>query len=360
MKVVQIIEALTRGGAERLVIELAREFDRRGVESQVVCLSSPGPWKGELDGSGLYAGCLGKRPGLDFTILAKLRKRIAELEPDVVQTHLFTANLWTRLAGLRRRDWVLVATLHNVDNWRGPIHILADRLLAGAADHYIGVSQAVSDYYVREGLPPDLIRTIPNGVGSNGAAHREALVREVPVIRSCGRLVAKKGFIVLIEAAAILKARGVRFRLEIAGEGPERRALEGAMDSLDLGGEVTLLGDRDDARELIGDADIFVLPSFIEGLPLVVLEALCAARPVVATDLPGLRGVVRDGEEGLVVPIGSAEAIAEAVERLIRHPDEARQLGRVGRARAKAEFSVERTAASYLDLYSQLLAKKAG
>jgi glycosyltransferase involved in cell wall biosynthesis len=123
---------------------------------------------------------------------------------------------------------------------------------------------------------------------------------------------------------------------------------------------VRLLGDRDDARELIADADVFVLPSFNEGLPLVVLEALHAGRPLVASDLPGLRGVVVDGESGILVPAGSAQALAGAIGTLIDNPEAARMLGRAGRAHAREEFSIERTAASYLELYSQVLDRRRG
>jgi glycosyltransferase involved in cell wall biosynthesis len=359
MKVVQVIEALTRGGAERLVVELAREFRRRGVESRVLCLSAPGPWAAQID-DGLYAGCIGKRRGMDLAAAARLKRRIGELGPDIVQAHLYTANLWTRVAGLFGRQWGLVATLHNVDSWRSGVHIAADRVLAGAADHYVAVSRAVGDYYGRYGLGPERVRVIANGIHSNGEAERPALHREVPVIRGCGRLVENKGFEVLIEAAALLKTEGRAFVVEIAGEGPERPRLEEAIEARGLQERVRLLGDRDDARELIADADVFVLPSFNEGLPLVVLEALHAGRPLVASDLPGLRGVVVDGESGILVPAGSAQALAGAIGTLIDNPEAARMLGRAGRAHAREEFSIERTAASYLELYSQVLDRRRG
>jgi glycosyltransferase involved in cell wall biosynthesis len=174
------------------------------------------------------------------------------------------------------------------------------------------------------------------------------------MVRACGRLVAKKGFLVLIEAAAVLKAEGVDVSIEIVGDGPQRRELEAAIKRHGVETHLRLLGARDDARRLIAEADIFVLPSFIEGLPLVILEAFHAGRPVVTTDLPGLRGVATHGEDALVVRAGDAEALALGIRKLIENPDAARALARVARAKAKQEFSIERTAASYLALYNQL------
>jgi len=354
MKVLQIIEALTRGGAERLVIELSREYVKRGVDAQVLCLSAPGPWAADIEGDGLYAGCLGKRPGIDLGIIGKLKNRIAELAPDVVHTHLFTSNLWVRLASLPRRNWRLVSTLHDLDTWRGPVHTFADWVLKDVADFYVGVSGAVRDYYAECGVSAKKLAVIPNGIYSNGETPAPILDSKPAVVRACGRLVAKKGFLVLINAAALLKAEGVDVSIEIVGDGPQRPELEAAIRARGVESHLRLLGARDDARRLIAETDVFVLPSFIEGLPLVILEAFHAGRPVVTTDLPGLRGVVTHGEDAIVVRPGDAEALARGIRMLVENPDVARALARVARAKAKQEFSIERTAASYLQLYNQL------
>jgi len=358
MKVLQVIEALTRGGAERLVFELSKELTRRGAECRILCLSAPGTWAEAARGEGLYAGCIGKSQGVDFAALRRLKRRIEELSPDVVQSHLFTANLWTRLAALPSRRWRLIATLHDIDLWRGPVHWTADLVLAGVADRYVCVSAAVRDYYRSHGIGELRLRTIPNGISWNGAKCSVPFEREVPVVRACGRLVPKKGFIFLVGAAAILRAKGLRFRVEIVGEGPEEASLREAIEARGLEGQVVLLGARDDARELIADADAFVLPSLREGLPLVILEALHAGRPVVATNIAALAGVVHDGQEALMVRPGSAESLAEGIERLLADPVGARCLGRIGRARAQQDFTMSRMASSYMDLYNELVPEK--
>jgi len=228
-------------------------------------------------------------------------------------------------------------------------------MLAGAAAQYIGCSRAVSEYYARQGVPADRLRVIPNGIYWNGAVCGVPFSRTVPVVRSCGRLVPQKGFDVLVRAAAILKGQGVRFRCEIIGAGPERENLETLARRLAVDDIVDFPGATDDARELIADSDIFVLPSYTEGLPLVILEAMHSARPIVTTNLPGLKGVINHGQEGVVVEMGSPKAVAKGRKLLFDDTAAAVSLGRAARARAKSEFTIERTAASYLEAYGDAL-----
>ncbi len=358
MKVLQVIEALTRGGAERLVIELAREYARRGIDSRVVCLSRPGVWAAPLEAEGLYAGCLNKHPGLDISCVSRLRRLISTLSPDVVHAHLFTANFWTRVAGLGSRSWGLVETLHNVDTWRPGIHRAADRVLAGAADRYVAVGGEVARYYLCEGIAPERLLVIPNAVSWNGREWQQPLESPLATIRACGRLVPQKGFDILVEAAGMLADKGETFRLEIIGDGPEYHRLETAIKQKDLDDTVFLTGERDDARDLIAACDIFVMPSLREGLPLVLLEALHAGRPIVATNLPALSGVVKDGREAYLVERGSPRALAAAIARMLADRDSARALAAAGQRRARLEYSIERAAGSYIKIYQEVIEER--
>ncbi|MCD6405747.1 MAG: glycosyltransferase, partial [Planctomycetes bacterium] len=323
-----------------------------------VCLSRPGGWAAQLEAEGLYAGCLDKRPGVDISCVSRLRRLIGDLSPDIVHTHLFTANFWTRVAGLGTRPWGLVATLHNVDTWRSSLHRTADRLLSGAADRYVAVGNEVGRYYLSEGIRATRLLVIPNAVDWNGREGQPPLQNPLATIRACGRLVPQKGFDVLVEAAGILAARGERFRLEIIGDGPERRRLETAIDRKGLAGRVFLTGERDDARDLVAACDIFVMPSLREGLPLVLLEALHAGRPIVATNLPALSGVVKDGREACLVKRGSPGALAAAVSRMLAERGWARALAAAGQRRARREYSIERAADSYIDIYRKVISER--
>jgi len=355
MKVLQVIEALTLGGAERLVVELAHEYHRRGLDSKVLCLSQPGPWAAPLEAAGLFAGCIGKHRGVDFHALAALRRRIRELAPDIVHSHLFTANLWTRLASLPSKKHGLVITVHIVDSLPTPVHYLADRLLAPVADRYVAVSAAVHDHYTAHGIPLQRLRTIPNGIKWDGIESVEPFTRPVPLIRACGRLVPQKGFEQLIRAAAILAKRGRDFTIEIIGEGPERARLTQQIETAGVVDRVKLLGSRDDSRRLIAECDVFVLPSRKEGLPLVILEAMHAGRPIVASNLSCLSGVLSDDKEAVLVEVDSPEALAAALARMFADPSAAKAMGRLAQTRARADFSIERAASSYIEVYDEIL-----
>lgn len=222
----------------------------------------------------------------------------------------------------------------------------------------MAVSRAVADYYACDGIPQERLRIIHNAVAWNGAKALPALEAPVPVLRGCGRLVPQKGFDVLVEAGAILAGRGTPFRIEIIGDGPERRALEALAERRGLSGNVSFPGARDDARELIATADVFVMPSLREGMPLVLLEALHAARPVIASDLPSLAGVVTDGCEALLAEPGSPDALAARIERVLADREAAREMGRRGRLKARAEFSMDRAASRYIELYREVIEER--
>ncbi len=355
MRILQVIESMTRGGAERLALELAREFAAAGHQSGILCLSAPGPWAETLKVEGLYAGCIAKRLGADLTCIERLARFIRDYDADIVNTHLFTANLWTRLAGLARRRWRLVVTLHNIDSWRRPIHKALDHCLSRAADHYVAVAAPVAAYWRKNGAQRTALTTIPNAVRCNATTYTRPLESLPATIRACGRLVPQKGFHILVEAASLMAASGIKFDLEIIGEGPERARLESMVMDKGLCDEVRFLGERDDARSLVAEADMVALPSLREGLPLVLLEAMHAGRPIVATRLDAVEYALTHEREGLLVKPGSPAALAKGMERMIALPGCAAAMGLAAKNRAGRDFAIKRVADSYLRLYQDLV-----
>ena len=166
---------------------------------------------------------------------------------------------------------------------------------------------------------------------------------------SVGRLRAPKDFRTLLHAMAALD-RGTA-RLRIAGDGPDRAELEHEIARLGLGSVVELLGTRDDVDELLAGADVFVLSSASEGLPMSVLEAMAAGLPVVASAVGGVPELVRDGETGALVPPGDSAALASALRTIVADPALRERLGEAGRRRAEQEFSLARFEREHLALY---------
>ena len=169
-----------------------------------------------------------------------------------------------------------------------------------------------------------------------------------------GRLREPKDFTTLVRAAARLEPGAVA--VQIAGDGPDRPALEAEIARLAAGDRVELLGERADVPELLAAADVFVLPSLSEGMPISVLEAMAAGLPVVASDVGGVGELVRDGETGALVGAGDPAALADALARLASSLAAPARQGKAGRRRVETDFSPAAFRAAHLDAYDAALA----
>ncbi len=173
---------------------------------------------------------------------------------------------------------------------------------------------------------------------------------------SVGRFAEQKGLLLLIEALAEAARRGVDLRLALVGDGPLRGALERAISRHDMAGQVELTGWLDEAgvRAQVDQAHALVLPSFAEGLPMVVMEAMAAARPVITTWVAGIPELVQPGRCGWLVPAGSAEALADAIcELALTPPETLTRMGRTARARALARHDIDDAAGQLAALFAQ-------
>ncbi len=172
-----------------------------------------------------------------------------------------------------------------------------------------------------------------------------------------GRLLHGKGLSLLFEAIAELRRRQLDVRATIVGDGPARRDLEAVVDHLMLREHVRFVGSvgQDDVRGLYGGADIFCLPSFAEGVPVVAMEAMAVELPVVTTRIMGIPELIDEGVDGVLVPPGRADALIEALEELVRSPDKRRRIGRAARLKVKAEYDIVRSAARMRSVLEQEL-----
>jgi glycosyltransferase involved in cell wall biosynthesis len=174
-----------------------------------------------------------------------------------------------------------------------------------------------------------------------------------------GNLIERKGHAVLLHALAAIGGRGthVPWRLAIAGEGVERPRLEALTREYGLTDRVRLLGARNDIPDLQAGADVFVMPSLWEGLPLAVLEAMVAGKPIVASRTSGIPEAIEDGRQGVLVPPGDVQALADALWRLMNEPELRASLGRAALERARSRFTIAAMVDQYERLYRQYLAQ---
>jgi len=367
LNVLQFIPTLDRSGAEKQLVLLAKGLPRDRFRVEVAALTRLGPLAAELEGAGVPVTLIGKRHKADPFALARLVRFLELKQFDVIQTWIFAANVYGRLGARWAKVPVVVTAEMAVDLWKGGAQRAIDRRLAPWTDRVVGNSRAVVEFYRRVGVPADRLAWIPSGIADEPPppADRAAVRAEfgwppdAPLALFAGRLAPQKGVADLLAALDLLQHVRPDLRTLIVGDGPLRGQLEETARAFRLldgagAGRVRFAGHRDDVPRLLAAADLLVLPSLYEGLPNVVLEAMQARKPVVATAAPGTTEVVAHGETGLLVPVRTPTALAEAIRTVVGDPELARRLGAAGRARVEAEFRAGTMIERFADLYEQL------
>lgn len=377
MRVLQVIDSLAPGGAERSLVDLAPRLVERGVELALVVLHDGPGLADEMRAAGASVTVLdgGSRPKW----LASAVRLFRADRPDLVHTTLFEADVVGRMAA-RLAGVVSVSSL--VTTPYGPEHLgepglsrfrvrqaqLADMATARLARRFRAVSVAVKEAYAqRLGLRPDRIDVIPEGRDPTRLGRRtderRAAARTVlgvtnadSVVLAIGRLEPMKGFEVLIRSLPQLKERVPHARVFIAGRpGRSEPQLSRLVSDLGVEDAVQLLGHREDAADLLCGADVFVLPSHREGIPGALQEAMALEAPVVASDIGAVREALGPERPAELVPAGDVSQLAQAVARVLLDPDAARKKTDQARCRFLAEYDVALIANRMCDFYETAL-----
>ena len=369
IKVLHVIPSLGYGGAEKLLVNLLPKLLKHDVDSLVITLSNRIPLASTLAEAGISVKSLGFTgpiyhvPWL-LRAMAKLRVEIARFNPDIIHSHLFMADLLTRLArGIK--GTMLITTLHSVDPWwfqrrrlRSRLKTWLDRFLAHYCDvRFFAVSQGVKDAAQKAlGIQDEKVRVVYNGIEIGAFKVRAEIQSHCgPVIIQVGRFYKEKGHVVAVEGFSILKKTYPDAKLLFVGDGPLRPKIEEMVKCFRLERDVTFLGTRADVPELLAESDIFWMPSEYEGLGIACIEAMASGLPVVATDVPGIREVVLDGITGYLVPRGSAELVAAKTIEILGDLNIWRRMSTNARQRAEHNFSIEATAEAYSQAYRDAL-----
>lgn len=258
---------------------------------------------------------------LDLLTAPRLRRALEEFAPDVAIAWMNRAALFSARAlpkprqGPRRVPLVgRLGGYYDLKYYRG-------------FDHLVGNTQGIRDWLIAQGWPADRAHMLPNFV-EDFSGHAPATLAGATRLLAMGRLHRNKGFDTLLHALQELPQGA---HLSLAGEGPERQALQRLATQLGVTDRVSFLGWRQDRGALLAGCDIFLCPSRHEPLGNVVLEAFSAGRPVIAAASQGPKEVIRNGETGLLVPVEDAPALAAAVIDLIADPQRAARLAQQGR-----------------------------
>jgi glycosyltransferase involved in cell wall biosynthesis len=370
-----LIDSLTMGGAERLVPNFARAYDKNRFELEVACLKELGgnPIADELAEMGVPVTVINSRNLRDAAAFRRLVVFIRQRGFDIIHTHLTYADIWGRLAG-RIIGVPVVSTLHvehyggeNVSEQRGrAIEKLADCVRRQIGDSVIAVSDSMRRNFIEKGYREDRLVTIYNGIDldkfrlpadfSHSKARAEfGISASSPVVATVSVLREGKGHELLLPAAErVLKAeKNARFL--IVGGGPLENALRQKAADAGLEKNVIFTGMRHDVVNLLALSDIFVLPSTRDQLPTVFLEAMAMNLPAIGLNSGGVPEMVADGETGIIVQSPDAGELSEAILKLLQDSETARAMGGKGRQRVEREFSALVWAQKLQELYGKVI-----
>ncbi|HYT82904.1 MAG TPA: glycosyltransferase family 4 protein [Gemmatimonadales bacterium] len=364
-RIAQLIETDGPGGAERILAHLATELVAAGCPGVAFL---PAEQEGWLSRQLAAAGIPVEYFRLERPLSPKLARALADglrrHRIDLAHSHEFTMGFYGAWAA-RKAGVPHVLTMHGGRYYAARVRRrLALRAAVARSGGVVAVSHVLARQLARDlWIPPARIATIPNGIRFAAVAHSTlraelALAPDDHLIVAVGNLYLVKGHRYLLEAVAQLSARRPNLHVAIAGRGDLAAALAQQAQQLGLPRRLHLLGLRSDVANVLAAADIFVLPSLSEGLPLALLEAMTAGRPIVASAVGEVPVALVAGAAGLLVPPGDPAALASALDRLLTNPSEARRLAESARARAAAEYGSTRMVARYAALYEPLLAER--
>jgi len=364
-RVVHIIDRLPPDGAERLLCEVLR-YRSDDLDYQVVCLAEGGVFEPVIRAMGVPVTILGKRRGIDLRLVWRLWRWLRNNKPQIVHTHLFTADTWGRLVARLAGVPLVFSTVHSVNSWQGRVHRLVDRTLALFTTRLIACTAQVAEkLHNQDGIDARRIVTLANGVDLQRFADVTPvdIERELgasgsgPWLAVLGRLEPVKGQAYLLECLALLRDQGIEFRCVLIGDGPERESLVEKVARLQLADRVYLAGFRDEVPAWLAAIDVLVMPSRWEGLPMALLEAMALGKPVVAHAVGGVPDVVRDGQEGLLVPPHHPQQMMQALARLLGDAALRAQMGANALSRVRSHYSAEALARAYEKLYRDAMAE---
>jgi glycosyltransferase involved in cell wall biosynthesis len=354
LTIVAVMDTKIVSGPGRQLAALTEQLRERGHQAHVVLFQRAGrpttPFAKYLAERRIPYSLIRERFLGDPAAIRGLSRKLSEINPDIVQTHGYKASCFMALLRKLGERWPWIGCWHGAttEDWKVRIYHRLDRMSLRAADHVLVMSAPQRELFrgyrnvsqVNNAVL-DLPATTPRSVRSD---------HTLPTLGVLGRLSSEKGVDVFLQACAILLAGGTKFSALIGGDGPERGQLADLAHRLGLAANVRFLGTVTDTSKFYASIDALVIPSRSEGLPNVLLEAIAAGLPIVATRVGEVPIVLRETGVGLMIEPNDAQALADAIRSLLTNF----QPSPASRANILKNYSLESRVLEHLRLYSHL------
>ncbi len=367
LRILHAIETPGTGGAERVLVDVARSLS---PSFQSLGLGLVDGWTTrQLAAQGISTTVLPLKRSFDLSWPARFAKLLRQARIDVVHCHEFTTTCYAAL-GCALASVPLIATVHGKNYWPDRAYRRAAlRWAMRRSSAFVAVSNDLRSHMVDTlGVARERITVVPNGIDLDRfrpdsappalTRARHGAGADDVIIICVGALEPVKAHDVLFDAIATVRGEVPNVKLWLVGEGYLRESLEQRAAALGLGDVVRFLGWQTDVHALIGAADISVLASHSEGMPLAVIESMACARPVVATRVGGTGECVEDGVTGMLVPPGTSAPLASALLSLVRNAELRARFARAGFETARQRFSLRQMVTRYEELYRDAMARR--
>jgi len=376
--ILYVIDNIEFGGGERVFSQIIRGLNKERFS--VFVASNPGGiFEKKLMEVGIKIDPLDMTRRYNIGTISQLKKIIKTKNVQIVHSQGGRADFFARIAARIANVPIIISSMamlvegYDVSILRKGLYVLIDRWTERWVNKFIVLSEALRRSLIeRHKIPPEKIVKIYNGIeieeynpDLKEVRNKKLEVKrvlglknDVPVIGAIGRLVWQKGFEYLIRAAPEVLKKCPEARFLIVGEGPLRNKLILTSEKLNVADRITFTGFRSDIKEILASIDVLAMPSLLEGLPMVLLEAMAMAKPIVATRIDGITEVLENDKMALLVPAKNPHALAEAIVGILNDKAKANFFGQNAREAMKEKFSVKKMVEQIELVYEKLLYEK--
>ena len=376
--ILYIIEGITFGGGERVFMQLAEGMKAKGYGITVGCVPR-GVFAKRLRELGIEVEGFNMDSKYNIRVIFQMAKFMKQKNIHIVHTQGGRAPFFGRIAARLAKVPIVISTVamllsreshSDVNRLKRTVYLLIDKLTSGYVDRFLVLSEPHrealnTDYNIERSKVIKIYNGIEfhkyDAISGDGLRVRKELgiALSSSIVGVIGRLAWEKGLPFFLQAASKVTATFPEIKFLIVGDGPLKAELEKLSNELNIRQNCIFTGFRQDIPDILSAVDMLVMSSLYEGMPMVILEAMAASKPVIATKVGGIPEMVRDGETGILVPPEDADALAGSMLTLLKNKNRARQMGLAGRRCVEDHFDVEVMVQNTEAVYQELMREKA-